>query len=89
MRIPRKLKKKMIKAIPDGMYCYKGISFDINTGIYLIKCCPFYISIQCKNKPIEKQGEIDLEYPEEWVGWCKLLKYEIDDQCKSCGINKY
>ncbi len=20
-------------------------------------------------------------------GWCKLIKHEIEDQCKSCGIN--
>jgi hypothetical protein len=85
MRIPRKLKKK----IPEGMYCYKGIRMDMKTGIYHIKSCPMFKYIQAKNKPIDKQDEIDREYPEEWIGWCKLLQCEIDDQCKSCGINKY
>lgn len=23
---------------------------------------------------------------EEIFGWCKLIKYEVMDQCKSCGI---
>jgi hypothetical protein len=59
MKIPRKLKKK----IPIGMYCYTGLKFDINTGIYHIKPCFFY-----KNS------------------FCKLLKCEIDDQCKECGL---
>lgn len=84
-KIPRKIKKQ----IPEGMYCYKGISFDIKTGIYKVKPCKKYTSIQIKNKPIEKQDEIDKEYPNEWIGWCKLLKCEIDDQCKSCGIKKF
>ena len=83
-RIPRKLKKK----IPEGMYCYKGIRMDMKTGIYHIKPCPLYKSIQTKDKPIEKQDEIDREYPEHWIGWCKLLQCEIDDQCKSCGIKR-
>lgn len=41
-RIPRKLKKK----IPEGFYCYRGLSFDWSTGIYKIKPCPFYKHIE-------------------------------------------
>jgi hypothetical protein len=64
-RVPRKLKKKIPKNIP---YCYTPIKFDMNTGIYHIKPCPFYKHIK----------GID--------GFCKLLKCEVEDQCKSCGI---
>lgn len=81
MKVPRKLKKQ----IPYGPYCYKGISFDTKTGIYHVKPCIFYTNIKCKDKPV--QTELDKEYPEHVDGWCKLLKCEIDDQCKNCGIN--
>ena len=79
-RVPRKLKKK----IPNGVYCYKGLRMDLNTGVYHIKPCEFFTHIKCKDKPV--QDEIDKEFPEETIGWCKILKGEIDDQCKSCGI---
>jgi hypothetical protein len=26
------------------------------------------------------------EYGEKQEGWCKLVKTDIDDQCKSCGL---
>jgi hypothetical protein len=26
-------------------------------------------------------------YEEGFYGYCKLIKNEIEDQCKSCGIN--
>ena len=86
-RIPRKLKKK----IPtDTVYCYIPTSgfkkLDSGQYGYTIKLCPFYTDIKCKDKPESKQNEIDKEYPEEVVGWCKLVKCEIDDQCKSCGL---
>lgn len=83
-RIPRKLKKK----IPEGLYCYKGIKMDWNTGVYQVEPCHFYANIKMKEKPEEMQDEIDKEYPEEIIGFCKYLKCEIDDQCKSCGINR-
>lgn len=82
-RIPRKLKKK----IPSGPYCYKSLRVDPNTGTQYIKSCLFFNYIMCKDKPEEKQDEIDKEFPNESVGWCKMLKCEIDDQCKSCGVN--
>lgn len=91
-RIPRKLKKQ----IPVGHYCYELIHYDMKTGNSKVKMCPFYASIQCKDKPEKYQNEIDKEYPEEYVGWCKLVIGEIDDQCKSCAtrdgsaiFNKY
>lgn len=82
MRIPRKIKKK----IPKGLYCYTGIGFDPKTGAYKIKSCNYFKYIKASQKPKESQDEIDLEYPNEKIGWCKLIKSEIDDQCKSCGI---
>lgn len=81
-RIPRKLKKK----IPKGHYCYKPLGYNIDGFTYNIKPCEFYTSIKMKNKPENQQDEITKEYPEEFVGWCKLIKYEVDDQCKSCGF---
>lgn len=83
-RIPRKLKKK----IPNGSYCYELVSFDRNTYESKTKPCVFYTSIKCKEKPLHLQDEIDKEYPDEYIGWCKLIKHEIDDQCKSCGIKR-
>jgi len=80
-RIPRKLKKK----IPKGMYCYEGTSYQ--NEVYHVKNCEFYKNIKVKDKPENQQDEIDKGYPNESVGWCKLLKCEIDDQCKNCGIN--
>ncbi len=38
-RIPRKKKKQIPKDIP---YCYTPIKFDMETGIYHTKTCPFY-----------------------------------------------
>jgi hypothetical protein len=84
-RVPRKQKK----LIPNGVYCYKGLRYDLETGVYYIKLCPFFTHIKCKEKPEELQNEIDKEFPEETIGWCKLIKGDIDDQCKSCGIKHY
>jgi hypothetical protein len=85
MKIPRKIKKK----IPKGLYCYEPISYDKKTMSLNISTCPFYKFIKLKDKPLDKQDEIDKEHPEEFTGWCKLIKYEIDDQCKSCNIKKF
>ncbi len=84
-RIPRKLKKR----IPKGMYCYTPLRFDDKTYTLHIKSCPFYTRLKLKEKPLHLQDEIDKEYPEEITGWCKLLSYEIDDQCKSCSFKKF
>jgi hypothetical protein len=94
IKIPRKLKKK----IPKGVYCYKltgktsevwNEEYKTFVTSYHTDVCPFYAHIKFKDKPTHLQDEIDLEYPDEYGGWCKLIKYELDDQCKSCGINKY
>lgn len=82
-RIPRKIKKR----IPKGHYCYTPISIDPETFNMSIRSCVFFKYIKCKDKPEECQDEIDKEYPEERVGWCKHIRYEIDDQCKMCSIN--
>jgi hypothetical protein len=83
-RIPRKIKKK----IPVGHYCYT-IDYDRNKiepiDGYWVKTCPFFKHIKLKDKPLNKQDDIDLEYPEEFCGWCTLEKWEVDDQCKCCG----
>ncbi len=79
-RVPRKIKK----LIPKGVYCYKLLRFDSETHTCHIEPCKFYSHIKCKDKPV--QDELDKEFPEQVVGWCKFLKGEIDDQCKNCGV---
>lgn len=89
-RIPRKLKKQIPK---NTHYCYSPIKFpcDENNWKYEIKCCPFYGHIKIKDMkpyPDWMDEEFINKYGEETTGWCKLIKYEIEDQCKSCGINQ-
>lgn len=93
VKVPRKLKKK----IPKGCYCYTyngktsqvwRDEFKSFVTAYHTNVCPFYAHIKCKDKPTNFQDEIDIEFPEEYVGWCKLIKYELVDQCKSCGLNE-
>ena len=90
LRIPRKLKKK----IPSNtFYCYTPTSApktlkDGKFG-YTIKLCPFYTWRKFKDmKPVpEWMSEEDLIlYGNDSAGYCKLINYEIDDQCKSCGL---
>ena len=81
LRIPRKLKKQ----IPIGLYCYKGIKFDLATGIYHIKPCVFYEHKKIGDIPVEEDmKDWKEEFKEEIVGYCKLMKCQIEDQCKSC-----
>ena len=83
-RIPRKLKKK----IPSGTpYCYDFVSYY--DGGMNIKRCDFFEYIQLKDKPLHYKNEVDIKYPNYKVGWCNLIKYEIDDQCKSCGCKMW
>jgi hypothetical protein len=89
-RIPRKLKKQIPK---DTVYCYTPTSgmkyFKNGTYGYSIKVCPFstYIKYEDMNP---KPNWIDQEFLDEFgkneTNWCKLVKYKIDDQCKSCGL---
>ena len=89
-RIPRKLKKRIPKDTP---YCYTptsdfGIMEDGRYG-YTIKTCPFYSWRKIKDlKPLpDYLDESDLGgFGEDTVGWCKIVKGEIDDCCKSCGL---
>jgi len=91
MRIPRKKKKQ----IPEGFYCYKPTS-DFKTlkgGGYgfTVKLCPFYGYVRIEDIPEEDRPRwMDAEYvekfAEEKTSWCKLIKTDIDDQCKSCSI---
>jgi hypothetical protein len=88
MKIPRKLKKQ----IPVGFYCYEGIHMDWETGEYKIKPCPFYSGVKIEDVPLNQRPEwLDQEYIDEFgtndtISWCKLLKNDIDDQCKKCGL---
>lgn len=88
-RVPRKMKKKIPK---DTFYCYTPTSGmkhfkDGNYG-YSIKTCTFLDYIKYKDMP--KKSWMDEEfledYSEDTTTWCKLVKCEIDDQCKSCGL---
>lgn len=90
MKIPRKLKK----LIPSGPYCYKSIEAPCKENGYVFKTkpCPFYSRIKMKDVPqdsediIMKEMRDEGEFPEEYIGWCKLVKYSVDDQCKSCRV---
>lgn len=70
MRIPRKLKKKIPKNTP---YCYEP---DYKKNAQQKSLFPYWI------KPCPFYQHTG----EEIFGWCKLIKYEVMDQCKSCGI---
>ena len=90
MRIPRKKKKQ----IPKGWYCYEqtsGMKYfeeDGTTG-YDIKVCPFYTHIKYndipkKHLPNWLDEEFLAKHGDEYESWCKLIKTDIMDQCKSC-----
>jgi hypothetical protein len=90
-RIPRKKKK----SIPVGLYCYEQTSGfkDLGEGKWgiTIKECNFYSRIKVKDITEESRPHwMDQEYVDEFkdntLGWCKLIKGSIDDQCKSCGL---
>ena len=70
MRIPRKLKKKIPKNTP---YCYVP---DFKKNAQQKSLFPYWI------KPCPFYQHTGKEI----FGWCKLIKYEVMDQCKSCGI---
>jgi hypothetical protein len=90
MKIPRKKKKQ----IPVGMYCYTPTSGfkDMGDGQwgFTTKLCPFYSNIKYKDIPINQRpkwmdDEFIKEFGNKTEGWCKLVKTDIMDQCKSCG----
>jgi hypothetical protein len=90
MRIPRKKKKQ----IPVGLYCYTATSgmkyFPDGSYGYEIKRCPFYGSIKIKDIPVKDRPKwMDDEYVKEFgereESWCRLVKTDVMDQCKSCG----
>lgn len=94
-RVPRKLKKQIPK---DTVYCYKGDGtsgitwneeYQTNVSWYGVKTCPF--STYKKYKDMDPlPGWMDQEhldkYGEDEVNWCKLVKTDIEDRCKSCGL---
>jgi hypothetical protein len=95
-RIPRKIKKQ----IPEGVYCYIPTSGmkrlkDGQWG-YTIKLCPM-LSYQKRGdimdhldpwcfEYLQDEPEDAKEFLDDRVGFCKFIKCEIDDQCKSCSI---
>ena len=90
-RIPRKKKKLIPKDTP---YCYTPTSGfkDLGDGRYgfTTKVCPFYSYIKIKDIPLKNRpkwmdDEYVAEFGEKEEAWCRLVKFEIDDQCKSCG----
>lgn len=83
MKIPRKKKKQ----IPEGPYCYKCLKYDKETFSMKVKYCSNLISIKTSNIPEQFQTEIDKQYPDTIINWCKLLKSEIFDDVKDCSIN--
>lgn len=91
-RFPRKLKKH----IPVGAYCYipngkNGQKWNEEYKIFLptygVTYCKFHGSIKIKDKPEIEDWEN--EFLEDKVEWCKLLKYDIMDSCKSCTFKKW
>ncbi len=86
-RIPRKKKKQIPK---NTHYCYTptsepGIMDDGKWG-YTIKMCPFYTYRKLRDlKPDYLDKDDLIEFGEDSVGCCSLLKCEIDDCCKYCG----
>ena len=65
-----KIPRKKKKHIPTGHYCYNPRYMDWNTGKYYITPCRFYRSTLTGS----------------FEGYCTIIKCEIDDQCKSCGV---
>jgi hypothetical protein len=89
-RVPRKLKKQIPK---NTHYCYTPTSgfkyFEDGSYGFETKVCPFstWIKFKDMNPKPEWCDEKDLiEYADENINWCKLVKTEIEDQCKSCGL---
>jgi hypothetical protein len=90
-RVPRKLKKQ----IPIGVYCYVpngknsqrwSEEYKMFLPTYGVDYCKFHGSIKIKDKPEIEDWE--QEFLEENIEWCKLLKYDIMDSCKSCTFKK-
>ena len=95
-RVPRKIKKQ----IPTGFYCYTPTSgfkkFKDGQFGYTIKLCPMFSYRKRKDiidhldpwvfDYLEDEPEDTKEIMDEYVGFCKFVKCEIDDQCKSCSL---
>jgi hypothetical protein len=86
MKIPRKKKKQ----IPEGVYCYTSTSGfkELSAGKwgYTIKLCDFYSNVKIKELQPQDRPEWIKDNEDYVISWCKLVKREIDDQCKSCGL---
>lgn len=71
-RIIIKVPRKKKKKIPFGVYCYGGFAPNPKTnGVFSIRIKPCLF----------------YEHVEGLEGHCRLLKSEITDQVKDCGIN--
>ena len=82
------LREKLISRIvpKDTVYCY---TLDMKS--FKRKYCKFYSTIKHSELPSEilkfYGNEINSEFSSEKVEFCKLVKSEIDDSCKSCDLN--
>lgn len=74
MKLPRKIKKK----IPKGVYCYTPTGKTFQHWNEEVK--QFLPSYGIKCCPFYK-------HVHELEGRCRLLKAEIADQVKDCGVN--
>ena len=82
-----KMKAKDTSIIPEGPYCYIGLSYE--KGVLHTKVCPYFDHIEKGGSQSdgychyieEGDSKLDGTYNEE--GGCDLLW----DQVKSCGIN--
>ena len=90
-RIPRKLKKQ----IPKGMYCYVPTSgykkFPNGSYGFDVKYCKFNSEIKYKDMkpaPSWMDEEFLNEFGEVEHEWCKLIKTDVMDSCKSCGLKR-
>ena len=81
-----KIKAKDTSMIPEGPYCYTGLSYD--KGVYHTKVCPYFDHIIASDSQSDgychyiEEGDSNLDGSDNLDG-CGLLW----DQCKSCGVN--
>ena len=100
-RVPRK-KKKQIPDGPYCYTSTSGFKkLKSGNWGFTIKCCPFYnrssrgsviehlgpFTKEIADEIAQEEGQEESDkYLSDTVGFCKLLKCEIDDQCKSCTL---
>lgn len=84
--------EKPTDCIPHGMYCYKLLTIDFNTGRSKVEWCPYFSQYfdpgVNQNIPAEKDCE-----DAHFVPFCAYLETDgkdsllLYDHCKECGEN--